>query len=864
MFSATRGKHQPVPMRPLAPSPGRDPWITTGHRCMDLSLLAVLFLAPLVLGGRHPHGRLVLMVAVLLGSIGVVVKVVAGGRLRLTVWTLAAMLFCLAIPLLQIVPVGPGWVEHAAPGIEKLFAEDVPLVSTSQLHNSFSLSILTTRRALPILVTYLCLLVIVVCRLESIKDIERVLLWLVATALTLASVALLQASWGNGLFLWLYDHPSRQPGTIPRGPFQNENHLSSLLASILPAVLYFLFRVPKAASPGGGPGVNREDRQSSDHQRSDHQHFRARRFRGLAAGDWQRLVAAIACVIVICTVFATPSRGGAVVIAFSALLWFALALWRWIGVRYLRDFSLQLWMRIGVGGCVGLLVVAAAALFTEVHRLSYWRAKIWSVDYAIWQDFPLLGIGVGNHRHVYRAYLDEYFPQTFSTGESSWLQLLVETGSVGVSLALLIVVATLVHTTQAFSNPTARWSPLLGCAVLAGLIASCAHAIGDFPWHIPACFVVVLVLAAIAIRLPVLVKVEQAGHSDSACSSPVRRPLFAGSLLLAIGLLAGNAWSIVQAVPQSQAAWAWDDYRRLVRDREAGEESADGSAEIALLQETLRYDPGHILARIKLTHRLTAELERQAFQMQDPKPLAEHVLSQAATLAAICPSESRSYLYAATASARLGGAVELQQRMLAQSQRLRMVDGRVALRMGLNAIMLQDQVQADRQFKIALEADPSCREHVVQTLAMLYSPEEILRRWNPTREPAALLFALVDTPAQSQESRQIVGRHYCNQLVVDASRAPSLEEQGHLLAAAFRIAQRIDDQDLMLDVVNRRIALRPRRVPLLLTRANLLLQLGEVVNARKDLETCRQISPRDEQVRQLAYLIDQAKVRRLR
>ena len=47
-------------------------------RCLDVSLLSVLFIASMVLAGRHPVGRLALMLAILPGTLGRVLEVLAG------------------------------------------------------------------------------------------------------------------------------------------------------------------------------------------------------------------------------------------------------------------------------------------------------------------------------------------------------------------------------------------------------------------------------------------------------------------------------------------------------------------------------------------------------------------------------------------------------------------------------------------------------------------------------------------------------------------------------------------------------------------------------------------------------------------
>ncbi len=824
------------------------------NRCIDFSLLSVLFIASLVLAGRHPVGRLALMLAILPGTLGLVLKVLAGRKIPLTNLQFALMVLCLAVPTLQVIPFPSQWINQAAPGIERLFGPDTELASSTNFRNTFSLSDATTRRSLPMIVSYLCFFAFLVIRLDCLASMERVFAMIMGSAVLITVVALLQAHFGNGKFLWVYDHPSRLPENIPRGPFQNENHLSSLLATALPVILYFLFRAPHAnantfSSVGGHSSRSHAQRHS--HHRSSKHHpqplLHSKSLRSIL-----RVVAAIACVTIVCTVFATPSRGGAVIIAFAACLWPGIIGWRWIGSQYVSRVSPFQWLSIGATLCLGVIAYAGWALSQTIEQWSYWRAKLWAADFQIWRDFPLFGIGIGNHPHVYRAYLDEYVAVTFSTGESSWLQFLVETGLVGTLLAIFIVSVVFYTILRNLSVQMHLSHTMMLCASLAGLLASCTHATIDFPWHIPACFITVLALVAVAIRLP---------HFLSHAPKAVRPTLFdtVPSLSIAIAglLLMGNLWAISSAIPSARAARSWDDYRRIVRDQPEDRDSADSKDEIALLTQTLRLDPYHILARVKLTHYLAAELDRRRAQLQNSPELANTVLKQASLIATICPTESRSYLYASSAFAALDAPLAKQQLLLSQSQRLRLVDGRVALRLGVNALLAQDQALVDQQFTIALNQDPSYVEHVVGILSVLYPFDEILNRWHPNRNSTAVIFNQARQKGTADQLKK-VGQYYCLRLAEDAEREISSSNRDHLLESALVVAKQVNDRGLQLQMANLRIVNQPQNVSLLLERAVLFIMQDDHESAKQDLQRARDISPHDSRIRQVAYQIDKA------
>jgi heme/copper-type cytochrome/quinol oxidase subunit 4 len=507
---------------------------------------------------------------------------------------------------------------------------------------------------------------------------------------------------------------------------------------------------------------------------------------------------------------------------------------------------------VGAALCLSVIAAAGWALSQSIEQWSYWRAKLWAADFQIWRDFPVFGIGVGNHPYVYRAYLDEYVAVTFSTGESSWLQFLVETGLVGTLLAAFIVSAIFYNILRNLSLQMHLSHAMMLCASLAGLIASCTHATVDFPWHIPACFITVLALVAVAIRLP---------HFLSHAPKTNRPTLFDSipSMSVAIAglLLMGNLWAITSAIPSARAARPWDDYRRMVRDQPEDRDDGNSKDEVALLTQTLQLDPYHVLARVKLTHYLAAELDRRRAQMQSSPELANAVLKQATVIATICPTESRSYLYASSALAAYDAPLSKQQALLSQSQRLRLVDGRVALRLGVNALLAQDQALVDRQFNIALNQDPSYVEHVVGILSVLYPFEEILNRWYPNRNSSAVIFNQARQKGTADQLKK-VGQYYCLRLAEDAERESSSSNRDHLLESALIVAKQVDDKELQLKMANLRIENQPQNVSLILERAVLFIMQDDHESAKRDLQLARDISPHDARIRQVAYQMDKA------
>ena len=90
------------------------------RQLLETSLLLIFFIAPWFLGGRHPVGELVLILAVLPGVLGVTLRILNGGSLNLSTFAVAILLVVCLIPLLQIVPLPSNWIQDLTPGLSRL------------------------------------------------------------------------------------------------------------------------------------------------------------------------------------------------------------------------------------------------------------------------------------------------------------------------------------------------------------------------------------------------------------------------------------------------------------------------------------------------------------------------------------------------------------------------------------------------------------------------------------------------------------------------------------------------------------------------------------------------------------------------
>ena len=210
----------------------------------DGLLMGIIGFAPLFMGGRHALGKLVYVT--LAASLAVV------WLARQCLFQSASWRRSGAEPLLvagvilvglQLTPLPAQWLHHLSPQI----AQDLTLWtadSASPAHlgtwSHVSLTPMSTRGGLTILLAHSIVFLVLVQRLRGIGDVERVLRWIAVTAIAMATLGLAQYLFSNGKFLWVYTHPFRDTHSAVKGTFANENHFVHFLALGLGAVVWWL------------------------------------------------------------------------------------------------------------------------------------------------------------------------------------------------------------------------------------------------------------------------------------------------------------------------------------------------------------------------------------------------------------------------------------------------------------------------------------------------------------------------------------------------------------------------------------------------------------------------------------------------
>lgn len=273
--------------------------------------------------------------------------------------------------------------------------------------------------------------------------------------LFVSAQGLLQLATGSGRLYWF--RPAGLAAAF--GPYYDRDHAANLLLM--------------AGAMGAGILLSRRKRRPAvDGAPPDHLRSQAR----LASGVALIAAAAAAC----------GSRGAALAIPFAAAtLWFARA----AGSPDSRSRA--------VGAAVALGAAAFAAYFTFRHVAAGVEAG-GRVDWAVAERFmiyadswrwareaPVFGTGLGSFETVYPSYQDTALAAVVSHAHSDWLELLLETGMAGASLALASAAWAAVSAARTWRSARSSEMRALIAGASAAAVAFAVHSLIDFNLQIP-------------------------------------------------------------------------------------------------------------------------------------------------------------------------------------------------------------------------------------------------------------------------------------------------------------------------------------------------------------------------------------------
>jgi O-antigen ligase len=450
-----------------------------------VALVLAIVGVPLAMGGRHPAGQVVLTSAALSA---VIAWTIGTCRTRHDTCQLGifefSFLAALVIGGLQIQSLPGAWIAFLSP---KLFGM-LPCFDggPDSLGRWPHLSVTPgeTLAGLGILFSQGVLVSVLMQRIRTARDVEP-LLNLVAGATTLvALLGLVQYFAGNGRYLWFYEFAHNDAGGVVKGTFTNRNHFAGFLAVGLGAVVWWAVAEREAA-----PTFRRATRVSS---------------RPVAHVPWRHGVGWLCAAVVAFAAAASLSRGGTTALIVAAIVSVCMLI-RNRGVRMVQllggvtatgfcaaALAIHGWDRLRVRFDA---VFAAAGMTSRPDRTTVWEAA-WRTIH----EFPWLGAGVGSHADIAPRSMPPTDGIVFTHAENSYLNLGVETGWIGLGLAVAALLGAVTAAGVVVRRGDTR-ERAIAIAILAALAAATVHAAVDFVWYVPAYSTLVILFGACAIAL---------------------------------------------------------------------------------------------------------------------------------------------------------------------------------------------------------------------------------------------------------------------------------------------------------------------------------------------------------------------------
>ena len=293
--------------------------------------------------------------------------------------------------------------------------------------------------------------------------------------LAVSVFALLEYFASNGKVYWAVQVPT---DAMLFGPYVNHNHYAGLMEMLIPFPLVFALQSPVSVA--------------------------------------KRCLFGLSAIIMGVSVFESGSRGGIIALVCQVVLLMAIG-------RFTR---------IRRGGIIALLVMLAAMAIllatvidsTVASRVSAlrepgradvagWRMRLNHDSLSMVRDKPVLGWGLGTFATVYPRFRSFYDDVPIHEAHNDYMQLLVETGTVGGILTLWFLVIVFREGWRNLERSQTIWERGVTTAAMVGVSGMLIHSSSDFNLHIPANAAIFFVMCAIA-AAPIGQRLDQS-HEES-------------------------------------------------------------------------------------------------------------------------------------------------------------------------------------------------------------------------------------------------------------------------------------------------------------------------------------------------------------
>ncbi len=493
-----------------AQSPG---WAVQPETCaLFIPVVLAVILMPLGMGGRHPLGQLFLSAAAIAAAGAWLFhcyhKNDAGWQLSVLDLLFAAGI---AVGIIQVIPVSATLLCGISPHLSTFLPCWTDGPWTLGQWSTISLAPGETSVGIGIFVAQIILVGCIFQSIRSNQDIERILLVVAVATGLMAALGVVQYLTSNGNYLWFYEFAFNDTRSIVKGTFSNRNHYASFLAIGAGSLIWWTFkpeRTKQNSSTTSQPSSRRQapSRGSRRRQRSSV----IQTTTGIQT-EHRLALGLIALGVTTFAVLLSLSRGGTMSLAAVGLVTTGMLLKTgritpkvaggFLAVILLLGTALTIHGMDRVNTRLDTIWTELGTIFSDTEDANLaGRREVWQAAVETITDFPVLGTGIGSHAAVTKAYMPPTDKRIFTHAENSYLNLGVETGLVGLALAITSIVIGFLCCGVVFARGTAQ-EQIIAIALTGGLTAGTVHAAGDFIWYVPACSTLMMLLGACAVKL---------------------------------------------------------------------------------------------------------------------------------------------------------------------------------------------------------------------------------------------------------------------------------------------------------------------------------------------------------------------------
>lgn len=472
-----------------------------------------------------------------------------------------------------------------------------------------------SREALILGTAYAVLFGLVVSTVKTEKEMNRIVLGVVVIGFGVALFAIFQRYAWNGRMFWVRE--VRDDGAV-FGPFVNRNHFAGYMEMLIPLSIGYTVAAFAGAPVRGETAWRRLiDRLTSE------------RANKLALLLFMTLVMSVSLVL-------TLSRAGivsflAAVILIGMVLVFGRATQKWLllpGILFTVLLISLAWFGLGP-----IIERYQTLLHLPDDASMQGRIEVWRDTAKLVSDHPLMGSGPGTFGAVFPGYKTRPDKVTYEHAHNDYIQLLAETGGVGVGLAAGMLGIGVGFILAGWRRRRSPWAKGLLMGIVTGLVAMLIHGLSDFNFHIPANAVLFVVLMGLAWNLA-------RPDRDAEPPEPTagrRRPVLAAVGLIGIGFL----------LYQTTAAFAADRYYHCGLELEKAGRYATAGEEY---RRAIVWDAAHPAYHLAL-----GRIYERLYGAGDASALTE-ARTEMMRAAALAPTSAEPHLHLGWLEARRGDA----------------------------------------------------------------------------------------------------------------------------------------------------------------------------------------------------------------